>query len=304
LKSGRRVYINGELFPEAEAKISVFDSCVLIGDAIQEVTRTFRHKLFRWDDHRDRFYRSVKAARLAFEMPPEELDRVTQEFLECNLHTLAENEEGGVGHLASRGVMGLVLPPTRTSFVMYFFPLTNGQRKTAHYYNVGRHVVTPPTRHSHPLTLDPKIKYRSRLHFSIADAEARLVDPEAIPLMLDLDGNLAEGTGWNFFLVRNGELLTPSGRNILAGISRKTTLELARKHGLPAFERDLQPYDALTADEAFITATSLCLMPVTRFNGEPVGNGKPGPVTRQLMSWWKEYLNFDFEAQAKQFLGM
>src|SRR2546428_13681057 len=110
--SGRRVYVNGEMVPEAEARISVFDSCVLIGDAIQEVTRTFRHKLFRWEEHRARFYRSVKAARLPLEMASEELDRVTQEFLECNLPTLAENEEGGVGHLVSRGVMGLVLPPT------------------------------------------------------------------------------------------------------------------------------------------------------------------------------------------------
>jgi branched-chain amino acid aminotransferase len=185
---------------------------------------------------------------------------------------------------------------------MYFFPLTTLQGRTAHYYDAGRHVVTPPTRHSHPLTLDPKIKYRSRLHFAIADAEARLVDPEAIPLMLDLDGNLAEGTGWNFFLVRKGELLTPAERNILAGISRQTTIELATKDGIRVIERDLQPYDALNADEAFITATSLCLMPVTRFNGQPIGEGRPGPMTRRLMSLWKEYLNFDFEAQAKEFL--
>jgi branched-chain amino acid aminotransferase len=296
------VYVNGQMIPEAEARISIFDSCVLIGDAVQEVTRTFRHQLFRWPEHRDRLYRSIKSARLSFEMAPVEMDRVTQQFLESNRSTLSEKEECGVGHLVSRGTLGLVLPPTPCSLALYFFPLTTAQKKTAHYYDVGRHVVTPPTRHSHPLTLDPKIKYRSRLHFAIADAEARLVDPEAIPLLLDLEGNLAEGTGWNFFLVRKGELLTPTERNILAGISRQTTIELAKKDGIGVIERDLQPYDALNAEEAFLTATSLCLMPVTRFNGQPIGEGRPGPMTRRLMSRWKEYLNFDFEAQAKQFL--
>ena len=168
------------------------------------------------------------------------------------------------------------------------------------YYEAGRHVVTPPTRHMHPLTCDPKIKYRSRLHFSIADAEARLVDPEAIPLMLDHGGNLAEGTGWNFFIVRDGELHTPTTRNILAGVSRQTTMELAQDMGIPVRQIDLQSYDAQTADEAFLTATSLCMVPVTRFNGQPVGDGRPGPITNKLMERWKEHLKFDFVEHARR----
>ncbi|MFN0168480.1 MAG: aminotransferase class IV [Bryobacteraceae bacterium] len=302
MSSQRLVYIDGELVPEGEAKISVFDSAVLIGDSIQEVCRTFKRKLFRWPDHRNRMLRSIKAARLDFPMPAEELDRVTEDFLQRNLPTLAEREEAGVGHLVSRGRLGLVLPPTTSTFVMYFYPMSTFLWKTAKYYRTGRHVVTPLTRHMHPLTMDPKIKYRSRLHFSLADQEARLVDPEAIPLMLDHEGNLAEGTGWNFFLVRDGAVLTPTPRNILAGISRLTTIELARSLGLEMKECDLTPYDAATADELFYTATSICIMPVTRFNGQTVGDGKPGPVTRRLMDRWKEYLDFDFEAHAEYFL--
>ena len=294
----RLCYINGQYIPEEDAKLSLFDSACLIGDSIQEVCRTFDRKIFRWPDHRDRMYRSLKAARIPFGMATEELDRITREFLERNLPTLAEGDEAGVGHLVSRGVLPLVLPATSMTFAMYFFPVSTGLKRVAKYYHAGRHVVTPLTRHMHPLTMDPKIKYRSRLHFSLADAEARLVDPEAVPLMLDHEGNLAEGTGWNFFLVRKGQLLTPTDRNILAGISRLTTLELARAAGLSVRECDLTPYDGATADEAFYTATSICMMPVTRFNGQPVGDGQPGPVTRTLMQRWKNYLGFDFEAHA------
>jgi len=298
----RMVYINGDMVTENEAKISIFDSAVLIGDAVLETTRTFNHKLFRWTEHRNRLLRSINGARLNFNLTPKELDEVTQEFLLTNLPTLAPGDEGGVGHLISRGRMGLVLPTTTSTFVMYFFPLSRGLKKKAIYYEKGCHVVTPATRHMHPLTVDPKIKYRSRLHFSLADEEARLVDPEAIPLMLDHQGNLTEGTGWNFFIVYRGELLTASERNILQGVSRMTTIELARGLGLTVKEQDLQSYHAVTADEAFITSTGMCVMPVTRFNGQLVGDGKPGKLTLDLMNRWKEHVNFDFVAHAKRFL--
>ena len=294
----RMVYINGDMIPEDEARISIFDSAVLVGDSVMEVARTFHRKLFRWPLHRDRFLRSVKGARLHFDMSAEALDHVTQEFLDANVPTLQDDEEATVGHLLSRGVMGLVLTPTESTFVMYFVPLS--LKGKAHFYETGRHVVTPPTRHMHPLTVDPKIKYRSRLHFSLADAEAQLVDPEAIPLMLDHQGNLAEGTGWNFFVVQDGELHTPTVRNILGGVSRITTIELAHDMGISVKERDLQPYDGQTADEAFITATSLCMMPVTRFNGQPIADGKPGPLTCKLMERWKQYVDFDFVAHAQR----
>lgn len=296
----RQVYVNGEMVPEEEARISIFDSAVLIGDSVIETARTFHRKLFRWPEHRDRLVRSIKAARMNFNLTTEELDRVTQKFLDDNLPTLEEGDEGGVGHLVSRGRMGLVLPPTESTFVMYFYPLSTGLKAKAAYYDKGLHVVTPPTRHMHPLTIDPKIKYRSRLHFSLADAEARLIDPEALPLMLDHQGNLAEGTGWNFFVVNRGEVLTPSERNILQGVSRLTTIELARGLGMTVRETDIQPYHATTAAEAFMTATSLCVMPVTRFNGQAIGDGRPGPCTLRLIERWKEYVDFDFVAHAKR----
>ena len=126
MASQRLRYINGEYMPEADAKLSLFDSACLIGDSIQEVCRTFHRKIFRWPNHR--------------ELAAEELDRLTLEFLERNLPTLAEGDEAGVGHLVSRGVLPLVLPATSMTFAMYFFPVSTGLRR----------VVTPLARHMHP----------------------------------------------------------------------------------------------------------------------------------------------------------
>ena len=296
----RKVYIDGEMIPEDEAMISVFDSSVLVGDSVMELARTFHHKFFRWPLHRDRLLRSIKGARMSFGLTPSELDHVTQEFLEANLPTIEADDEAFVGHLVSRGNMGLVQPASPSTFVMYCFPTSVVLKEKARYYETGRHVVTPLSRHMHPMTMDPKIKYRSRLHFSIADAEAQLVDPEAIPLLLDHAGNLAEGTGWNFFVVRDGKLHTPTERNILAGVSRQTTIELAREMGITVVERDLQPFDAQNADEAFLTATSVCMMPVTTFNGQKIADGQPGPVTRKLLERWQQFLDFDFMAHAQR----
>jgi len=296
----RKVYIDGEMVPEDEAVISVFDSAVMVGDSVMELARTFHHKIFRWPLHRDRLLRSIKGARMSFDITPSELDQVTQEFLEANLPTIEADDEAFVGHLVSRGNMGLVQSASQSTFVMYCFPTSVVLKEKARYYETGRHVVTPFSRHMHPLTMDPKIKYRSRLHFSIADAEAQLVDPEAIPLLLDHAGNLAEGTGWNFFVVRDGKLHTPTERNILAGVSRQTTIELAREMGITVLERDLQPFDAQNADEAFLTATSICMMPVTRFNGQEIADGRPGPLTGKLLERWKQFLEFDFVAHAQR----
>src|SRR5262249_8207647 len=131
----------------------------------------------------------------------------------------------------------------------------------------GQHLVTPSVRHVPPQCLDPKIKHRSRLHFHLADQEARLVDPEALALLLDLDGNVTETATANFLIVERGRVTSPTTRNTLPGISRATVIDLCGRLGLPFVERDFQVHDALNADEAFTTSTPYCLMPVTRLNG-------------------------------------
>jgi branched-chain amino acid aminotransferase len=129
--------------------------------------------------------------------------------------------------------------------------------------------------------------------------EAKLVDPAAQGVILDLDGHVAENKGGNIFCVANGVVRTPTTINCLAGISRATVLELAAKLGIPAEETVLQPYDLATADEMFFTSTPYCIMPATKFNGHAVGDGRVGPITEQLLAAWSELVDMDIVAQAQ-----
>jgi len=147
------------------------------------------------------------------------------------------------------------------------------------------------------------MKYRSRMHYYLADKEAQLVDGSAIALLLDLDGNVTETSGANFLIVERGAIVSPTLRNTLPGISRATVIELASKLGIPFVERDLQVYSVINADEAFLASTPYCLMPVTRINGVPIGDGRPGPVVRRLLDAWNELVGLDIYAQIQGSAG-
>jgi branched-chain amino acid aminotransferase len=172
--------------------------------------------------------------------------------------------------------------------------------RLAGQYRTGVQVVVPSTRQLPPECIDPKIKHRSRMHFALASREAARVDPHALPVLLDLQGNLTEGGGANFFIVSGGVVRTPGSRSVLRGVSRDTVFELCDRLGIPWREEDLQPYDALIADEAFFSSTPYCLLPVTRFNGQPVGAGEPGPIAGRLLAAWSEIVGLDIVGQAER----
>ena len=152
--------------------------------------------------------------------------------------------------------------------------------------------------------LEPKIKNRSRLHYLMANLDVAMVDdPTAWALLLDPDGFIAEGTGSNFFLVKDGKLFTPEPRNILRGIRRKYTMQLARKLGIEVIECNLNEYDAINADEAFFTSTAFTLMPCVKVQGCTLGDGRRGPITQKLIDAWCELVGLDFIAQAEQYLA-
>ena len=146
--------------------------------------------------------------------------------------------------------------------------------------------------------LDARIKNRSRMAYTLAEMEVKLVDPEAQGVILDVDGFVAENKGGNIFLVSGGTIKTPTTRNCLSGLSRETVLKLADRLQIPTLETELHPYDLYTADEVFFTSTPYCVMPATRFNGLPVGDGTVGTVTKQLLSAWSEMVGVDIVAQA------
>jgi branched-chain amino acid aminotransferase len=151
--------------------------------------------------------------------------------------------------------------------------------------------------------LEPKIKNRSRMHYLMANLEVALVDdPTAWALLLDADGFIAEGTGANIFIVKNGKLLTPEPRNILRGTRRKCTMELAGQLGIEVRECNLNTYDAINADEAFFTSTGFTVMPCVKVNGCQLGDGKTGPITKKIIGAWNELVGLDFIAQAKEWV--
>jgi len=285
----------------SEARLTVFDLGIVLGATVTEMTRTFRHEPFRLDDHIARLYRSMKHCRFDPGFGPRKMRRLTMRVLEHNVALLPTAGELGMVHFVTAGqnlayagaAAGSVkLGPT---VCVHSFPLRMSWMKE--HFTKGVHVVTPSIRHVPPMCVDPKMKNRSRLHFYLADNETHLVDPKATSLLLDLAGNITETSGANFLIVRNQAVLSPTLRNILPGISRQTVKELCAESGIPFIERDLQVYDVVNADEAFLTSTPYCIAPVTRINGIQIGNGAMGPITRRLLDAWSEKVGLDIVQQ-------
>ncbi len=293
------VWINGELVPPEHAVISVFDAAVMLGDTVTESTRTFGHRPFKLEQHLDRLYKSLKVTRIDPGLSRDALLAVTLEVLEANRRLLAPEDDCWIVHNISRGRSVAGADPTRQHGQATVIVFTQSLVLTdwAPFYLEGCHAVTAMSRAVPPQALDAKIKHRSRMAYTLAEIEVKLVDPAAQGLLLDTEGNIAENKGGNFFIVADGVLKTPTTRSALAGISRATVLELAVRLGVSSAECDLQPYDVYTADEAFFTSTPYCIMPATRFNGLPVGDGAVGPVTRGLLHAWGELVGVDIAAQ-------
>jgi branched-chain amino acid aminotransferase len=169
----------------------------------------------------------------------------------------------------------------------------------ASFYAEGCHAVTSMSRIIPSQSLDARIKNRSRMAYTLAEIEVKLVDPLAQGIILDVHGNVAENKGGNIFAVSDGRLRTPKSQNSLAGVSRETVLELASDLGIENEVTELQPYDLYTADELFFTSTPYCIMPATKFNGLPVGSGEVGEVTKALLNAWSNLVGIDIVKQAQ-----
>ncbi len=295
------VYLNGEMLPPDQAKISVFDTAVTLGDTVTESTRTFGHRPFKLDNHIKRLYKSLKVCRINPGHSPEEMTAITLQVLESNLPHVPPHEDVWIVHNISRGMGAAAADPTlqRSPATVIINTAPMILKDWAGFYTEGCHAVTPFSRAVPTQSLDARIKNRSRLAYTLAEAEVKLVDPQAQSIILDTDGNVTENKGGNFFIWADGLLKTPHARGALAGVSRETVLELAQTQGIPTQITDFQPYDIYTADEAFFTSTPYCIMPATKFNGLPVGDGAVGPVTKRLLQAWSDLVGLDIAAQAQ-----
>ena len=295
------VYLSGEMLPPDQAKISVFDTAVTLGDTVTESTRTFGHRPFKLDRHVERLFKSLKVSRINAGLSPDEMTAITLEVLETNLPHVPPREDVWIVHNISRGMGAAAADPTlqRSPATIIINTAPMILRDWAGFYTTGCHAVTPFSRAIPTQSLDARIKNRSRLAYTLAEAEVKLVDPQAQSVILDTDGNVTENKGGNFFIWADGILKTPHARGALAGVSRETVLELADVLGIPTQVTDFQPYDIYTADEAFFTSTPYCIMPATKFNGLPVGDGAVGSVTRRLLQAWSDLVGLDIVAQAQ-----
>lgn len=294
------VYINGEYVPQSKATLSIFDAAVTLGFTLTESTRTFKHEPFRLRDHVDRLFKSAKAARLDIGMTPDEMEELTLEVWAKNEPLYAPGDDAWINHgvtpgcwIPSSGQQPADMKPTIIIFTL-FLDLTYWAR----LYTEGAHAVTPWTRIQPEQSLDPRIKNRSRITYTLAEKEVKLVDPMAQSVLLDVHGFLTENKGGNFFIVSDGVLKTARG-GALEGISRRTALELAEKLGIPNEACDLLPYDVVNADEAFFTSTPYCIFPAVKFNGIPIGDGKVGPIVKQLLAAWSDRVGLDIVKQAQ-----
>lgn len=296
----RVAYFNGEIVEESNARISFRDRGFKYGDAVFDMTRTFGHRIFKLDEHLQRFWDSLDYVGIDPGITISEMREATMSVLERNLPLLADDEDYWVGQRVSRGIDLVGGDMWETSggptVVIECTPLPLEPR--ARLFKDGIDVWVPAVRRTPPDSFSPRAKSHNYLNLILADMEAKTVDPDAWAILLDGNGSLTEGIGSNIFTVKDGQLSTPRGKFVLGGISRETVIELAEENQIPVVERDIDLFDAITADEVFLTSTSLCICPVSTIQGRTIADGDiPGPITETLMDAYVDLVDYDWVGQ-------
>jgi branched-chain amino acid aminotransferase len=273
------VYINGRFVPGNQATISVFDRGLLFGDAVFEGIREYSGRVFKLDEHVDRLYDSARIISLTIPLSKEEMKQAILETLRRN-----RLQDAHMRPIVTRGVGALGVGPGRDVnptviiFAHPWKPFLGDQ---------GIALKTAAVRRTPPECIDSRVKHTGYLNNILAKLEADAAGANEA-LLLDVHGFVTEGPGENFLLIRGGAMVSPTTTNILNGITRRTVMELARQAGLRTEERNLTLGDVYTADEALVCGTGAEIVPVVRVDGRPIGSGEAGPVTRSLMTAFRQ----------------
>ena len=287
------VFLNGQLVPESQAGIPIRDRGFIYGDAVFDAARTFNGVPFKLTEHVKRLYDSLRYVRIEPGIGMGEMEEWSRKVVEHNYPLLPSGQDMWVMQRVTRGVEGAESAPT-VLIETHAIPFV----ARAPLYRDGARVTTPSVPRVPPRFMSPRAKTHNYLNLVLGDLEVQGTDPGSWAVLLDESGNLTEGRGSNIFLVKDGTVATPQGQYVLEGITRRTVLDLADGLGLETAESDLDLFDAYTADEAFLTSTSLCICPVSSVNGAEIGDGRPpGPVTRRLMRAFSDLAGMDFEEQ-------
>jgi len=273
-----KIYIDGDMVDEKNAKISVFDHGLLYGDGVFEGIRAYKGKVWKFDEHIDRLFASAQAIQLRIP-----LDR--KEMKDAVLKTVRANglKDCYIRLVVTRGKGDLGLDPKKCPRPTVFIIAHTIKLYPKELYYKGMEIVTVATVRNFVNAIDPQIKSLNYLNNVLAKIEANLAGaPEAI--MLSRDGYVLECTGDNIFIIKNGVLITPpTWLGVLAGITRNTMLGLAEKLKIPAKEEVFTRYSLYNADECFLTGTAAEVIPVVKVDGRIIGNGMPGKISLRLM---------------------
>ena len=276
------VYVNSEFVPESQARISILDHAVLYGDGVFDTVAGWGGRIFKLEEHVDRFFRSMRAIAITPPVSRDELRSLTLEAVRQN-----KLENAYVKWICTRGSNGTPLMDPE-GCVPNLIILTKPYIHRAAGGAGGLRMKTAAIRRPPGQVLDAHIKSLNYLNLVLAKLEAKAAKVDHC-LLLDISGRICEAPGFNVFLVQGDRLSTPR-HDILEGITRATVMDLAAEAGLSCVEDDLELYHAHTADEMFLTSTAGGLLPVAELDGRMIGEGRPGPVFMRLAEAYREVL--------------
>jgi branched-chain amino acid aminotransferase len=279
------IWIDGEWHSKESGKVSVFDHGLLYGDGVFEGIRVYSGKIFKLKEHLDRLYDCAHAVLLTVPIPKAAFGAVIEEAVKRS-----GMQEAYIRPIITRGVGDLGVDPRKCPAPTMIVIVDAINIWPPERYEQGLSVITAGTPIPHREALSPRVKSLNYLSHCMAKLEANVAGADEA-LMLDSAGHVAEGTGQNLFVVKGGKLRTPPlYAGILAGVTRATVMQLATEAGHEVKEEMLNRFDVYTADEAFLTGTASEIAPIRSYDGRAIGAGKAGPITRDLMIRFKEYV--------------
>jgi len=295
-------YFNGQFVPQSAARLAINDAGFILGATVSEQLRTFGGRVFRLQEHLDRFAHSLAVVGITLSQSCAELAAAAAELVARNHPLLAAGDDLGVSLFATPGpyatLAGRGAQTTGPTLGMHTYPLPFQLWRDK--YRTGESLATPQIRQVPAECWPVDIKCRSRMHYYLADKEAQRVQPGARALMLDLAGHVLETSTANVLVYRaDTGLVSPPPDTVLPGISLAVTKELAAAQGLAVTARTLVVDDLLSADEVLLTSTPYCLLPATRINGAAIGSGQPGPIFQALLQAWSGLVGLDIADQAR-----
>lgn len=278
-------YRNGDWVHDSRPVMALDDPGLVFGAIVIDRVRTFRHKLYRLSDHITRFRQSCRFCYVPLSVSDQELTSIAERLVEQNSASMDDTDDLVLVMLAAPGV--------RTSLFMHTMSLDYSRYRPK--FERGARLVIPATRQVPSICVDPRAKHRSRMHWWIANQQAKEMDPLADALLLDSEGFVTETATANMFVVKHNKLFTPPANSVLPGISLQVVRELCGELGLKFTEKQLRPEECYIADEIMLACTSWCVAGVSQLDGREIP--WPGPMYQRLLARWSEKVGVDIAAQ-------